>query len=181
MYLLGCTSHFCLAHQERSKGNHWETACTSARVSGLTDPVWVRLFAYRGAAWEGYPCMVVGGGSGLRNVLARRWVGSSLTRYQMGQAAWTIWAPPATDADKQTPAEASGNRKRENSCYPGHNGAAAGSLAPDANEHDAMLRPAQSRQLRVALLSREECWERSHRRTRKGCEKASTRGRGRRR
>lgn len=40
MYLIGCTSNFCLIHQELSKEKHWGKACTPAMASGLTDHVW---------------------------------------------------------------------------------------------------------------------------------------------
>lgn len=40
MYLIGCTYHFCCAHQELSKAKHWGRACTPAMASGLTDHVW---------------------------------------------------------------------------------------------------------------------------------------------
>lgn len=40
MDLHGCTSTCCIAHQERSREEHWGTACTPAMASGLTDPLW---------------------------------------------------------------------------------------------------------------------------------------------
>jgi len=40
MDLSGCTSHFCVAHQEVRKAHHWGRACPPAMVSGVTDPVW---------------------------------------------------------------------------------------------------------------------------------------------
>lgn len=40
MYLIGCTYHFCVAHQELSKAKHWAMACTPAMASGLTDHIW---------------------------------------------------------------------------------------------------------------------------------------------
>jgi IS1 family transposase len=40
MYLIGCTSNFCCAHQELSKAKHWGRACTPAMASGLTDHIW---------------------------------------------------------------------------------------------------------------------------------------------
>src|SRR6266568_7602745 len=58
---------------------------------------------------------------------------------------------------------------------------AAGSWAPDSNEHYSSVRPAHSRQLKVAITSRWEIRELSNRLTRKGCENASMRERGRRR
>jgi len=39
-YLIGCTSHFCVVHQELSKEKHWGKADTPAMASGLTDPIW---------------------------------------------------------------------------------------------------------------------------------------------
>jgi hypothetical protein len=54
MYLIGCSYNFCVAHHELSKAKHWGMACTPAMASGLTDHVWVRLFAYRGVAREGH-------------------------------------------------------------------------------------------------------------------------------
>src|SRR5207245_2300739 len=64
---------------------------------------------------------------------------------------------------------------------PSQNGMAAGSLAPDSKEHYSSVRPAHSRQLRVAFTSRWEIRELSNRLTQKGCENASMRERGRRR
>jgi transposase-like protein len=40
MDLIGCTSNFCVVHQELSKAPHWGKACTPAMASGLTDHVW---------------------------------------------------------------------------------------------------------------------------------------------
>lgn len=40
MYLIGCTYHFCVIHQELSKEKHWGKVCTPAMASGLTDHVW---------------------------------------------------------------------------------------------------------------------------------------------
>jgi len=40
MDLRGCASTVCVAHQERSKENHWGKLCTPAMASGLTDHVW---------------------------------------------------------------------------------------------------------------------------------------------
>jgi len=40
MSLIGCTSHWCVVHQERSKETQWGKACTPAMASGRTDPVW---------------------------------------------------------------------------------------------------------------------------------------------
>ncbi|HYL43495.1 MAG TPA: hypothetical protein VEU97_08935 [Ktedonobacteraceae bacterium] len=40
MYLMGCTSNFCVVHQELSKAKHWDKPCTPAMASGLTDHSW---------------------------------------------------------------------------------------------------------------------------------------------
>lgn len=49
MYLIGCTYHFCLVHQELSKEKQWGKACTPAMASGLTAHVWSfgELFRYK--------------------------------------------------------------------------------------------------------------------------------------
>ena len=40
MYLVGCTSNFCCAHQDLSKAAHWGKACTPAMASAVTDHIW---------------------------------------------------------------------------------------------------------------------------------------------
>ena len=40
MDLIGCTYHFCFAHQELSKPKHFGVACTPAMAAGLTDHLW---------------------------------------------------------------------------------------------------------------------------------------------
>lgn len=48
MYLIGCTSNFCVVHQELSKEKHWGKLCTPAMASGLTDHVW----SFRELLWD---------------------------------------------------------------------------------------------------------------------------------
>ena len=40
MYLIGCSSNFCFAHQELSKASHVGSPCTPAMAAGLTNHVW---------------------------------------------------------------------------------------------------------------------------------------------
>jgi IS1 family transposase len=60
MWLLGCTYNWCWPHHELSRraakaqGKPGEVLLTPAMASGLTDHIWVRLFAYRGVAREGH-------------------------------------------------------------------------------------------------------------------------------
>ena len=60
MWLLGCTYNWCWPHHELSRraakaqGKPGQVWLTAAMASGLTDHIWVRLFAYRGVAREGH-------------------------------------------------------------------------------------------------------------------------------
>jgi hypothetical protein len=60
MWLVGCPYNFCWPHHELSRttakaqGKKGEVPITPALASGLTDHIWVRLFASRGVAREGH-------------------------------------------------------------------------------------------------------------------------------
>lgn len=55
MYLIGCTSNLCVAHQEWSSTRHVGFACTPAMAAGLTDHIWspgeVLAFKVAPAPW----------------------------------------------------------------------------------------------------------------------------------